>query len=39
MKNTGQFGENLAKLSEILYAHSSCIRHFQTACTLNYIGH
>ena len=30
MKNTVQFGENLAKLPEILFAHSSRNRHFET---------
>jgi hypothetical protein len=30
MKNTVQFGENLAKLTEKLFAHSSRNRHFET---------
>jgi hypothetical protein len=30
MKNTVQFGQNLAKLPEILFAHSSRNRHFET---------
>jgi hypothetical protein len=29
MKNTVQFGQNLAKLPEILFAHSSRNRHFE----------
>jgi hypothetical protein len=39
MKNTVRFGENFAKLPEILFAHSSRNRHFETASTLNYVGH
>jgi hypothetical protein len=37
MKNTVQFGQNLAKLPEILFTHSSRNRHFET--DQNYIGH
>jgi hypothetical protein len=37
MKNTVQFGENLGKLPEILFAHSSRNRHFETDLTEAYL--